>query len=108
MSRFRPRSPLRRGTVPSRGITRGIKAPIRSTSICAKRSTKASNRCEERLAIALNDSVSGQSKSTEKNGGGTVSAAGAASFLGVEEDASPSGGLQVSRSQVKWRLYTVS
>src|SRR6267143_1569815 len=58
MSRFRPRSPPLPGAVPSRGVPRGIEAPIRSTSICAKRSIKASN-CEERLAIALNYSVTG-------------------------------------------------
>src|ERR1700716_4014350 len=53
MSRFRPPLPPRGGAVP-----RGIEALMRSTSICAKRSTKASN-CEESLAIGLDHSVTG-------------------------------------------------
>jgi hypothetical protein len=56
MSRFLPRWLPRPGVVPSRSVPRGIEAPMRSTSICAKRSTKASS-CEERLAVSLNYSV---------------------------------------------------
>src|SRR6266436_4080457 len=55
MSRFSPCLPPRPEAVPLRGVPRGSEAAMRSANICAKRSTKASNGCEERLARTIGD-----------------------------------------------------
>ncbi len=50
MSRFSPCLPPRPEAVPLRGVPRGSEAAMRSANICAKRSTKASNGCEDLLS----------------------------------------------------------
>src|SRR6266436_6675938 len=53
MSRLLPDLPPRRGTAPFSAVPLGSAAAIRSANNCAKRSTRRSNGCEERLAIYL-------------------------------------------------------